>query len=186
MQTLLLHICCGPCATAVIERLRDDYDLTGFFYNPNIDPPEEYERRLEACREVCRRMNVPLVEGDYDSGRFLETVRGLESEPENGARCPVCFRLRLNETARVAREKGFDLIASTLTIGPMKKAAVINPIGFEEAEAHSLVFLDGDWKKRDGFKRSCELSREFDIYRQHYCGCRFSLRNSDDDHNSGA
>jgi len=175
MKKLLLHICCGPCATSVIERLADDYDLTGFFFNPNIHPEEEYTRRLDAAREVCSRLNVPYITGDYNPDQFFEAVRGLEDEPENGARCKVCYRLRFAETAGLAKERGFDIFASTLTLGSMKKAAVINPIGFEEAEKAGIEFLDGDWKKKDGFKRSCELSHEYGIYRQNYCGCTFSI-----------
>jgi len=176
MSGLLLHICCGPCATAVVERLRDEYDITCFFFNPNIHPEEEYMRRLEAAREVSRRLECDLIEGEYEPSLFMNAVRGLEHEPENGARCSVCFRQRLSETARVASERGFDMIASTLTIGPMKKASVIDPIGAEEASRFDVAFLEGDWKKKDGFKRSCELSKEYDLYRQHYCGCIFSMR----------
>ena len=175
MSSILLHICCGPCATVVIERLTGGHDLTGFFYNPNIFPAGEYDRRLEAARVVCADAGIPLVEGAYDPERFDDAVRGLENEPENGARCPVCYRLRLVETARVAAERGFDRIASTLTTGPRKPAAVINPIG-ESAAADALIaFHPGDWKKLDGFRQSCERSRELGIYRQHYCGCRYSL-----------
>jgi len=176
LPRLLLHICCGPCATTVVERLRDEYDITGFFFNPNIHPKEEYRLRLEAARVVTDRLGIPLIEGEYDPDVFFAAVRGLEEEPENGARCPVCFRLRLAETARRARGEGFDCIASTLTIGPMKKAAIIDPIGEEESARTGVAFVCGDWKKRDGFRRSCELSREFGIYRQHYCGCVFSIR----------
>ena len=176
MSRILLHICCGPCATAVVERLRDEYEITGFFFNPNIHPEEEYVRRLEAAREVAMRLGIDLIEGECDPSTFREAVRGLEHEPENGARCSVCYRLRLRETARVAEEQGFGMIASTLTTGPMKKAAVIDPIGKEEAEHAGIIFLGGDWKKKNGFGRSCELSKEYGIYRQHYCGCAFSIR----------
>jgi len=176
MSRLLLHICCGPCATVVIERLREDYEVTGYFYNPNIHPEEEYRHRLEAAREAAGRLGVPLIEEMYEPKEFYEAVRGLEQEPENGARCPVCYRLRLGRTAEAARERGFEVIASTLTVGPTKKAAVIDPIGAEAAEKAGVRFLPGDWKKKDGFKRSCEMSRAFGLYRQHYCGCVFSMR----------
>ena len=177
MPKLLLHICCGPCATTVIERLCDDYSVTGYFYNPNIHPEDEYRRRLKAAREVTGKFGIPLIEGTYEPEIFFDAVRGLENEPENGARCPVCYRLRLAETARVAAGNSFGLIASTLTVGPQKKASVINPIGEEEAECAGLKFLPGDWKKKEGFRRSCELSREYGLYRQEYCGCLFSIDN---------
>ncbi|MBN1295017.1 MAG: epoxyqueuosine reductase QueH [Candidatus Latescibacteria bacterium] len=177
MPKLLLHICCGPCATTVIERLIDGYDITGYFYNPNIQPGEEYERRLYAARAAADRFGVRFVDGIYDPEAFFSAVKGLENEPENGLRCAVCYRLRLTATAEYAAQHSFEFIASTLTVGPQKKAAVINPIGSEAAEAAGVTFIDGDWKKKDGFRRSVELSREMSIYRQHYCGCIFSIRN---------
>ena len=177
MPKLLLHICCGPCATTVIERLMDNYDITGYFYNPNIQPKDEHKRRLEAARTVANRFGIPFVEGEYDPETFFSVVKGLENEPENGLRCQVCYRLRLSVTAQYAAQHSFDCIASTLTLGPQKKAAIINPIGSEVAESAGVAFIDGDWKKKDGFRRSVELSQDINIYRQHYCGCIFSLRN---------
>lgn len=176
MQKLLLHICCGPCSTAVVERLIDDYDITGYFYNPNIHPEEEYCRRLEAAQMALNRFGIPFVEGRYNPDAFFEAVKGLEHEPENGLRCPVCYRMRLAATAEYAARNSFDCIASTLTLGPQKKATVINPIGIEAAQSAGVKFIEGDWKKRDGFKRSLELSHEIGMYRQHYCGCVFSVR----------
>jgi epoxyqueuosine reductase len=176
LKHVLLHICCGPCATHVIETLAFEYAVTGYFCNPNLYPQEEYSRRLEAAIEVCARNNIPFVEDPPDHDEFLEAVRGLEEEPENGARCLVCYRLRLERAARAAAWSRCDYMASTLTVGPMKKAAVINPIGAGAAERNSVIFIEADWKKRDGFRRSCELSREMGIYRQHYCGCEFSRR----------
>ncbi len=178
MPSLLLHICCGPCATTVIERLRDNWTVTGFFYNPNIAPETEYRLRLVAAREVCTRVGVPLIEGVYEPDRYEAAVRGFEDEPENGSRCLVCYRLRLSTAATTAAARGFDAFASTLTTGPRKKASVIDPIGAEAAREADVAFRAGDWKKRDGFNRACELAREFGIYRQHYCGCRFSIRDS--------
>ncbi len=176
MKKLLLHICCGPCASAVVERLIDDYDITGYFYNPNIHPEEEYRRRLEAMQMALNRFGIPFIEGCYNPDAFFEAVKGLEHEPENGLRCPVCYRMRLAATAEYAARNSFDCIASTLTLGPQKKATVINPIGVEAAESAGVKFLEGDWKKKDGFKRSLELSHEMGMYRQHYCGCVFSVR----------
>ncbi|MEN9979300.1 MAG: epoxyqueuosine reductase QueH [candidate division WOR-3 bacterium] len=173
---LLLHICCGPCATVVIERLAEQYQITGFFYNPNIYPREEYERRCAAVARVAAFFNVPLLRGEYDYRVFLSAVSGLEAEPEGGRRCQVCFQLRLLATARQAKELGFTLFASTLTVGPNKQAELINRLGSEAAEQSGINFLQGDWKKQDGFRRSVELSRQLDLYRQHYCGCEFSLK----------
>ena len=176
MSRLLLHICCGPCAAAVIERLKGTYVITGYFYNPNIQPADEYERRLEAAQTAADRFGIPLIEGHYEPEKFMEAVKGLEYESENGARCPVCYRMRLSATADYAARNSYDLFASTLTLGTRKHAAVINPIGCEAAALSGIRFLQGDWKKQDGFKRSLEISREIDIYRQHYFGCLFSLR----------
>ena len=178
MQKLLLHICCGPCETHVVEVLGRLYDVNGFFYNPNIHPQEEYTRRLDAARAVSERAGITLIEGDYYPKVFFDAVRGFEHEPENGERCTICYRLRLSETARYAAGNSFDCIASTLTLGPQKKADVINPIGVSEAGRVGLRFIEGDWKKKDGFRRSCELSQEYGIYRQDYCGCVFSMRDS--------
>jgi len=180
MKKLLLHICCGPCATHVLDILGHNYEVTGYFYNPNVHPEKEYGNRLAAARIVAGKAGIPLIEGDYDPSVFFESVKGYENEPENGERCRICYRLRLSETARFASCNSFDCIASTLTLGPQKKASVINPIGIEEAASAGVAFIEGDWKKKDGFKRSCELSREYGIYRQNYCGCLFSRRTEAD------
>ena len=182
--SLLLHSCRGPCSTAVIERLADRYRLKVYFYNPNITDPGEYERRLKAQRQVIEKFNrdrsaedaVALFEGTYDPERFLKAVQGLEGEPENGARCDVCFRLRMEETARVAERQGFDEFATTLSVSPHKNTGRINAVGYELEKNVSASFLDESFKKRDGFRRSVELSKEYGIYRQNYCGCVFSKR----------
>jgi hypothetical protein len=173
---LLLHICCGPCSTEVIRRLRDDYEVVGFFYNPNIHPEEEYNKRLMEVQRISALWRVLVDVGPYDHERFLEVARGLEDGPEGGKRCETCYRLRLEEAARRSADNGCTHLATTLTIAPMKKAAVINPIGREAAARYGLVFVEEDWKKRDGFKHSIELSRDLGLYRQHYCGCEFSRR----------
>ncbi len=173
---LLLHICCGPCATVVIERLAAQYQITGFFYNPNVFPQEEYEHRCEAVARVAAFFNIPLLCGEYDHKVFLSSVSGLEAEPEGGSRCHVCFRLRLRAAARQANELGFSLYASTLTVGPNKRAELINRLGKEGEAQSGVCFLAGDWKKGDGFYRSVELSRQLGLYRQNYCGCEFSLK----------
>lgn len=173
---LLLHICCGPCSTEVIRRLKDDYEVVGFFYNPNIHPDEEYHKRLMEVQRISALWRVLVDVGPHDHERFLDAARGLEAEVEGGKRCLVCYRLRLEETARRAADNGCTHLATTLTIAPMKKAAAINPIGREAAVRYGLVFEDADWKKRDGFKHSIELSQDLGLYRQNYCGCEFSRR----------
>jgi len=174
MPRLLLHICCGPCSTTVIERLRDEHDITTYFYNPNIYPAEEYERRLTAARAAASRFGIPFETGPYEPDVFMTAVRGLEHEPENGARCPVCYRLRLSNAAGFASRHSFEFLATTLTLGPQKRASIINPIGHEVSAKAGITFVEADWKKKDGFKRSLELSGELELYRQHYCGCVFS------------
>lgn len=180
---LLLHSCCGPCSTAVIERLIADYSITVFFYNPNITEREEYERRLEAQRKVIDYFNggraviidrIDLLEGGYDREDFFNYVRGLEDEPEGGERCRKCFELRLMATADRARLAGFDVFGTTLTVSPHKSYPLIAALGRSIAEIRGIPFLDMDMKKKGGFMRSIELSREMGIYRQNYCGCVFS------------
>ena len=181
--SVLLHSCCGPCSTAVIERLLEDYNITVFFYNPNITEQEEYELRLDAQRTVIDKFNggrrfiidrIGLIEGEYRPERFLCSVRGLEDEPEGGSRCTACFRMRLEETARRAKCGGYDFFATTLTVSPHKNYPLISHIGRETADSYGIGFLDMDFKKKAGFQRSIELSKEFGLYRQNYCGCRFS------------
>lgn len=157
--------------------MADDYETVGFFYNPNIAPEEEYLHRLAAVQELSVIWHVPIDYGPYAHERFLEAVRGLEAEPEGGQRCKKCFRLRLEAAAEMAKVNNCTLLASTLTIGTNKRANLINSIGREVCLAASapLRFLAADWKKQDGFRHSVELSRELGLYRQHYCGCEFSL-----------
>ena len=181
-KTMLLHSCCGPCSTAVIERLLDRYDLTVYFYNPNITNEGEYKKRLEAQkifidaynRELPEDRQVKLVEGPYDPENWLMAVRGLEDEPENGARCVKCFEVRMRQTAKVADSQGFETFASTLSVSPHKNTKQINDIGYVLEKEFEPEFLDESFKKKDGFKRSTEMSKEYGIYRQSYCGCIFS------------
>lgn len=182
--SMLLHSCCGPCSTAVIERLVDRYDLTVYFYDPNITNEGEYEKRLETEKKFIDAYNctlsedsrVKLIEGDYDPENYLMTVRGLEDEPENGARCTKCFEIRMRKTAEEAEKLGFDTFATTLSVSPHKNTERINKIGYELEKEFAPSFLDESFKKKDGFKRSTELSREYGLYRQNYCGCIFSER----------
>lgn len=183
--TMLLHSCCGPCSTAVIERLVERFDLTVFFYNPNITNEGEYEKRLETQRKFIDEYNaavmpegceVKLVEGEYDPENYLEAVRGLENEPENGDRCTKCFEVRMRRTAEEAEKSGFENFATTLSVSPHKNTQRINNIGYELEKEFAPAFLDESFKKKDGFKRSTELSREYGLYRQNFCGCVFSER----------
>ncbi len=172
---LLLHSCCGPCSSYVLEYLTRYFEVYLSYYNPNIQPRGEYDLRLENQLKVLGRIpGVTLVPCEYDGGAYDEAVRGLESEPEGGARCTECFRLRLDFAAREAMRLGCEYFATTLTVSPHKDAQRINAIGEELAEKYSVKWLPGDFKKREGYKRSIELSREFGLYRQNYCGCLYS------------
>ncbi len=175
---LLLHSCCGPCSSYCIEALSKHFSVTVLWYNPNIQPIEEHELRLENQLKLIKNMktvnSVDIIEVPYDDNEFLEIVKGLENEPEGGKRCKKCFLLRLEQTAKLAKEKGFDFFTTTLTVSPHKNAPLINQIGFEFAEKYGVKFLPSDFKKKNGYKRSIELSKEYDLYRQNYCGCAFS------------
>ncbi len=171
---LLLHCCCAPCSTACIERLKENFEVTVLFYNPNIDEPE-YSRRKD---ELIRLLNVTgwadILDCDSDSDDFYTAVNGLENEPEGGKRCLECFRLRLEKTARLADEHLFDFFTTTLTVSPLKDSAAINAIG--ESVSKRAKWLHCDFKKRGGYLRSVELSKAYELYRQDYCGCVFSRR----------
>ena len=168
---LFLHICCAPCATHVARVLNEKYDLTGYFYNPNIYPEGEYLKRLDEMKRIAADFNVELLEPPYDPLNWFSLTKGLESDPEGGRRCERCIYMRLEETARRAVKEGFDIFATTLTISPHKNAALINRIGQSLSERCNIAFLAADFKKDDGFKKSVELSKEYDLYRQDYCGC---------------
>ena len=172
---LLLHSCCGPCSSYVLEYLTRYFEVFLSYYNPNIQPRAEYDLRLENQLKVLERIpGVTLVPCGYDGGAYDEAVRGLEDEPEGGARCTECFKLRLDFAAREAKRLGCDYFATTLTVSPHKDAQRINAIGEALAGKYGVKWLPGDFKKRDGYKRSIELSREFGLYRQNYCGCLYS------------
>ena len=168
---ILLHVCCAPCCTHAIERLRAGYDVTLFFSNSNLFPPEEYAKRLQEADRLARICQCCLVEDSYDHDAWLAFVKGLEDEREGGKRCRKCFEFNLTRAAAYARGNGFAAFTTTLTISPHKRAADIFAIGQRLGD-----FLDVDFKKQDGFRRSVELSHEFGLYRQGYCGCEFSLR----------
>jgi len=177
---LFLHSCCAPCSSYVLEYLSRYFEITVFFYNPNISPSEEYEKRVEEIRRMIGEMEfvhpVKLVEGEYDPQVFFQMAKGMEHIPEGGERCFGCYRLRMEEAARLAKEGNYDYFTTTLSISPLKNAQKINEIGEELAEIYQVSHLPSDFKKKNGYKRSIELSGEYELYRQDYCGCVFSKR----------
>lgn len=185
-KTLLLHSCCAPCSSAVLERLRPFFKIIVFYYNPNISWEEEYRKRVEEqirliewfnqCEDVAEQKAYPItyLEGDYEPERFLEAAKGLEQEPEGGARCEGCFELRLKKTVEKAKELEADFVTTTLTISPLKNAPLLNAIGERLSLQTGVTWLPSDFKKKNGYRRSVELSKEQGLYRQDYCGCAFS------------
>jgi hypothetical protein len=173
---LLLHACCAPCSPHVLNLLREDWDVVLFFYNPNIEPQDEWRMRLEEMEKLSEATSVALITGEYDNDRWRESISGLESELEGGRRCEVCFRFRLESAASEAARIGASHIATTLSVSPHKNAVVINEQGANVAKESGIGFLRADFKKNDGYKKSCELSRIFGFRRQNYCGCSFSKR----------
>ena len=174
-KKLLLHCCCAPCSSACLERLKDCFDITVLFYNPNILDKEYLRRKDELVRFIKTTGWAEILDCDFDAEKFYSAVQGLENEPEGGKRCEVCFKLRLEKTAALANEGGYDYFTTTLTISPLKNANVINAIG-ESLQTDGAKWLYSDFKKRGGYLRSCELSKEHNLYRQDYCGCAFSVR----------
>ena len=179
---LLLHSCCGPCSTACIERLLPDYNVTVFFYNPNITDREEYEKRKEAQLKFINLYNeklsdkdkIQFIEGEYLPEEFYDVAAEYASEPEGGVRCTECFKLRLERTAQAALRTGNTVFGTTLTVSPHKNYNLISAIGWELSVKYNLEFLDMDFKKKAGFQRSIQMSKEYGLYRQNYCGCEFS------------
>lgn len=178
VPTLLLHSCCAPCSSYVLEYLSNYFGITVFYYNPNIYPDEEYEMRVREQQRFIRafpaKHPIDFIEGAYDKERFYEMARGLEQVPEGGERCFQCYELRLREAGELAKARGFDYFTTTLSISPMKNAEKLNEIGLRLAEELGVAYLCSDFKKRNGYKRSTELSREYGMYRQDYCGCVYS------------
>ena len=188
IPTLLLHSCCAPCSSYVLEYLFDYFAVTVLYYNPNIYPEEEFRHRADEQKRLIESLPskhpISFIEGLFDSREFYDAVRGLEHIPEGGERCHACFRLRLEETARIAAKNGFDYFTTTLTISPLKNAAALNKIGEETASHFGIAWLPSDFKKKNGYKRSVELSEEYGLYRQDYCGCVFSKKEREAAHNS--
>lgn len=184
-KSLLLHSCCAPCSSAVLEKLQEIFEITVFYYNPNISEDREYEKRVEEQKRLIEAFNqkktsypIKIIDGDYEPQKFYAIAKGLESNPEGGERCFRCFSLRLEKTAQLAREGNYDFFTTTLTISPLKNAAKLNEIGEELAERYHKKWLPSDFKKKEGYKRSIELSKEHDLYRQDFCGCAFSKAES--------
>jgi predicted adenine nucleotide alpha hydrolase (AANH) superfamily ATPase len=173
-KKLLLHACCAPCSVAIIDELRSSYDMTVLFCNSNIYPEEEYLKRKAEVIRVCRQWQVPMVDMDYDNQAWEREFAAIPQDRERGARCSACYRQRLETAAHYARDNGFDLFASSLSSGRTKKTTVINAIGQAVAEAVGLPFLDQDWKKGGRWEKGLALVKEMAIYRQDYCGCRWS------------
>lgn len=188
LPSLLLHSCCAPCSSYTLEYLSKYFNITVFYYNPNISPAQEYEKRraeqLRLIKEMETENRVGLLDCGYDCNDFLDISRGFEECKEGGERCFRCYRLRLERTARAAKEHGFDYFCSTLTISPLKNSQKINEIGFELEKEYGVKWLPSDFKKREGFKRSIELSRIYDLYRQDFCGCIYSKKRDDLEENN--
>lgn len=178
-KRLLLHVCCAPCSSYVLEYLHEHFDITVFFYNPNIDLESEYRLRADEEQRLIREMglsdSVRYTEGEYVPADFYAAAKGLEGLPEGGERCTRCFELRLEAAARAARDGKFDFFTTTLSISPLKDSVRLNEIGRRLSEKYGVAYLFSDFKKKNGYKRSVELSHEYSLYRQSYCGCSFSL-----------
>ena len=180
VPSLLLHSCCAPCSSYVLEYLGQYFNITVFYYNPNIFPESEYTKRILEQQTLIGQMRVKypvsFIAGSYDRDRFYEMAKGLEHVKEGGERCLKCYELRLRESAWIAKSGGFDYFTTTLSISPMKNAARLNEIGLRLQEEYGVNYLISDFKKKNGYKRSIELSKEYGLYRQDYCGCEFSVR----------
>ena len=179
--SLLLHSCCAPCSSYVLEYLSDYFDITIYYYNPNISSKSEYEKRVSEQKRLINEMKtknkVMFIEGEYNPELFFEISKGLEDAPEGGERCFKCYRQRLEKTADFAKKHGFDYFTTTLSISPHKNADKINEIGIDLEIINNIKYLKADFKKKNGYKRSIELSKEYTLYRQNFCGCVFSKRN---------
>lgn len=181
--TLMLHACCGPCSSYVLEYLSKYFKITIFYYNPNIDTEEEFDKRINELKRLLNEMNlsnsVDVIRGVYDNDVFEKIVPGYENDPEGGPRCFKCYKLRLTETVKEAKKKRFDYFCTTLSISPYKNADKLNEIGIELEKEYGIKYLRSDFKKKNGYKRSIELSHKYNLYRQDYCGCKYSKRQRD-------
>ena len=172
---VLLHSCCAPCSSHVVTLLKEYFDVIVLYYNPNIYPLEEYLKRKNEQNKLLEILNIPIMDIDYDHNEFKENVKGLEDEKEGGARCNKCFALRLEKTAILAQLNQFEYFCTTLTVSPYKNSQIINKIGAILEQKYNVKYLYSDFKKKEGYKKSIELSKKYDLYRQHYCGCEYSV-----------
>lgn len=173
---LLLHSCCAPCSTTVIETLKDYFDITIIYYNPNIEPLEEYEKRKKEQIKIIKEYNLKYLDCDYENDLFHEMSIGLEQEPEKGIRCHKCYRLRLDYVGKKAKENNYEFFGTTLTVSPYKLSKIINETGLELESIYNIKYLVSDFKKNEGYKKSIELSKKYNLYRQNYCGCIYSRK----------
>ena len=184
-KKLLLHSCCAPCSSYVLEYLSEFFEITIFYYNPNITEEEEFKKRLNEqirlINELKTKNKISIIEGKYEKGKFIKAISGLENEKEGGARCFKCYRLRMEETAKLASELNFDYFTTTLSISPYKNASKLNEIGESLEKEYNIKYLYADFKKKEGYKRSIELSKIYKLYRQDYCGCIYSKRGNIND-----
>lgn len=170
---LLLHSCCAPCSSYVITYLKEFFDITVLYYNPNIEPVEEYKKRKEEQIKLIKELDIKMLDIDYDNESFETKILGLENEPEGGKRCLICYQLRLEKTAQLG-QKNYEYFATTLTVSPHKNAYIINNIGKNLENKYDIKYLQSDFKKKEGYKKSIILSKEYNLYRQNYCGCLYS------------
>jgi len=177
--SILLHSCCGPCSSSVIDQLKYYFDITVYYFNPNIHPEEEYLHRKEEQKRLLSILNIPLIEGDYNTEEFFNIAKGLEDEPQKGQRCYNCYNLRLTSTYNLAKDKGFDYFCTTLTVSPNVNEQMVNEIGIALEKQGDVKFLQSDFKKEDGYLNSVKLAKEYNLYRQDYCGCIYSFRNKE-------
>ncbi|MCB9362363.1 epoxyqueuosine reductase QueH [Candidatus Woesearchaeota archaeon] len=173
---LLVHVCCAPCATVPLQRLREEYALTLFFYDPNIHPRSEYNKRLEAAHKLADFLGIPLIEGEYDADVWMKRAKPFADEPEGGKRCAACFDMRLFRTAHYAAEHGFPMFVTSLTLGPHKNVDLINSIGRAAASMYEVAYLESNFKKENGYQQSIMSSKDLGLYRQNYCGCVYSKK----------
>lgn len=181
-KKILLHSCCAPCSSYVISYLTNYFDITILYYNPNISPYEEYIKRkneqIKLINEIETKNNINIIDCDYDNDTYNSLIKGLENEPERGSRCTICYQMRMEKTAMLAKEKNYDYFCTTLSVSPYKNANLINKIGKNLEEKHNIKWLYSDFKKKDGYKKSIELSKKYNLYRQDYCGCIYSKPSS--------
>lgn len=180
---LLLHSCCAPCSSAVITKLKDYFDITVIYYNPNIEPYEEYIKRKEEQKRLITLLDsknkIDFIDCDYDNNKYHELVRGHEEDPERGSRCYICYSQRMEYTAKKAKENNYDFFGTTLSVSPYKISRWINEIGYDLSNKYNVRYLPSDFKKKDGYKKSIELSKKYNLYRQNYCGCIYSQKHID-------